>query len=125
MDKTVAIINFTSGSKNITSCLKKSKNKYIITSRKFINQGNLEPLIKEIEEKSYKFIYLEDIKERLSLKDKIIAIKDFFLNIFMLKKLNTDKNAVILYTSGTESDPKGVGLTHQNLFLIECRSSNH
>ena len=117
LDKTVAIINFTSGSKNITSCLKKSKIKYIITSRKFINQGNLEPLIKEIEEKSYKFIYLEDIKERLSLKDKIIAIKDFFLNIFMLKKLNTDKNAVILYTSGTESDPKGVGLTHQNLFF--------
>ena len=117
LDKTVAIINFTSGSKNITSCLKKSYIKYIITSRKFINQGNLEPLIKEIEEKSYKFIYLEDIKERLSLKDKIIAIKDFFLNIFMLKKLNTDKNAVILYTSGTESDPKGVGLTHQNLFF--------
>ena len=34
LDKTVAIINFTSGSKNITSCLKKSNIKYIITSKK-------------------------------------------------------------------------------------------
>ena len=37
-------------------------------------------------------------------------------NIFTSKKLNKNQLAVILYTSGTESDPKGVGLTHENLF---------
>ena len=43
-------------------------------------------------------------------------MKDFLTNIFLEKKLNKNQLSVILYTSGTESDPKGVGLTHQNLF---------
>ena len=52
LSKAAAIINFTSGSKNIISCLKKSDIKYIITSRKFIDQTNMLPLIEEIEKKN-------------------------------------------------------------------------
>ena len=117
LGKVAAIINFTSGSKNIVSCLKKSDIKYIVTSRKFVEQSNILSLVEEIEKKKYEFIYLEDLKKILSIKDKLFAIKDFFLNIFTSKKLNKNQLAVILYTSGTESDPKGVGLTHENLFF--------
>ena len=53
LGKVAAIINFTSGSKNIISCLKKSDIKYIITSRKFIDQNNMLSLIEEIEKKKY------------------------------------------------------------------------
>mgnify|MGYP001177315291 FL=1 len=116
LGKTAAIINFTSGSKNIISCLEKSDIKYIVTSKKFIDQGDMGSLITKIENKNYKFIYLEDIRKILSLKDKLFAIKDFILNVFISKKLEENQSAVILYTSGTESDPKGVNLTHQNLF---------
>ena len=116
LSKVTAIINFTSGSKNIISCLKKSNIKYLITSKKFIDQGNLISLVEDIEDKNYQFIYLEDIKITLSPKDKLCAVKDFLINIFLEKKLNKNQLSVILYTSGTESDPKGVGLTHQNLF---------
>ena len=108
LGKTAAIINFTSGSKNIISCLEKSDIKYIVTSKKFIDQGDMGSLITKIENKNYKFIYLEDIRKILSLKDKLFAIKDFILNIFISKKLEENQSAVILYTSGTESDPKGV-----------------
>ena len=116
LGKVAAIINFTSGAKNIVSCLEKSDVKYLVTSRKFVDQSNMQSLILEIESRNYKFIYLEDIREILFLKDKVFAVKDFLLNIFISKKLNENQLAVILYTSGTESEPKGVGLTHQNLF---------
>ena len=88
LSKVTAIINFTSGSKNIISCLKKSNIKYLITSKKFIDQGNLISLVEDIENKNYQFIYLEDIKITLSLKDKLCAVKDFLINIFLEKKLN-------------------------------------
>jgi len=42
LNKVCAIINFTSGSKNILSCINKSDIRYIITSKKFIDQSNLE-----------------------------------------------------------------------------------
>ncbi len=58
LSKVTAIINFTSGSKNIISCLKKSNIKYLITSKKFIDQGNLISLVEDIEDKNYPFSWL-------------------------------------------------------------------
>ena len=62
LGKVAAIINFTSGAKNIVSCLEKSDVKYLVTSRKFVDQSNMQSLIAEIESRNYKYIYLEDIR---------------------------------------------------------------
>ena len=111
-----SILNFTSGSKNIISCIKKSNVKHIITSKKFIEQNNMDNLISTIKEEECKFIYLEDLKESVKIKDKMCAIFKFLLRLFIFKNNSCKDIAVILYTSGTESDPKGVGLSHENLY---------
>ena len=116
LNKTAAILNFTSGSKNILSCLKTSKINYVITSKKFIDQSNLDELI-DILKSDTEIIFLEDIKSNVKVHHKIKSLFNFFKNIIFFKHNNRiDDVAVILYTSGTESDPKAVGLTHQNLF---------
>ncbi len=111
-----AILNFTSGSKNIISCIKKSNVKYVITSKKFIEQNNMLNLINTMNEQDCKFIYLEDLKELINIKYKVLALIDLLSRILISKKNFCKDLAVILYTSGTESDPKGVGLSHENLY---------
>jgi long-chain-fatty-acid--[acyl-carrier-protein] ligase len=60
----------------------------------------------------YPFTFFEDLLKKVGLFAKIKALlKSKFFSL--PKKL--DKMAVILFTSGSESLPKAVPLTHQNL----------
>ncbi|MCP5106198.1 MAG: AMP-binding protein [bacterium] len=64
-------------------------------------------------------VFLEDIMEKISIKDKLrAAVKSKMPTKVILKMIhqgNPDDNAVILFTSGSEKDPKAVQLTHKNL----------
>tara|TARA_B100000575_G_scaffold293751_1_gene306199 strand:- start:954 stop:2447 length:1494 start_codon:yes stop_codon:yes gene_type:complete len=116
LNRSIAVINFTSGIKNILSSIKNTDIKFIITSRNFINKANMQQEIERIKKSNCNIIYLEDIRKSLSLRVKISSFFTFFSLIISKKKFSSDKLAVILYTSGTESEPKGVGLSHKNLF---------
>jgi len=64
-------------------------------------------------------IFIEDIMESVSFLDKIKAALRAKLPVErLLKKISSgdeNENAVILFTSGSEKDPKAVQLTHRNI----------
>ncbi|MFQ5786536.1 MAG: AMP-binding protein, partial [Thermodesulfobacteriota bacterium] len=89
--------------------------KTIFTSRKFIQKA-------EIEEDP-RMVFIEDIKERASKLEKMLTyfackIKSSQSLIKRYKEFDTpDKTAIILFTSGSESHPKGVPLTNKNIYV--------
>lgn len=64
-------------------------------------------------------VFLEDIMDQISTKDKLqAAVKSKMPTKVLLKMIHQgdpDDNVVILFTSGSEKDPKAVQLTHRNL----------
>ncbi|MEQ1929014.1 MAG: AMP-binding protein [Parvularculaceae bacterium] len=109
-----AMLNFTSGAKNLRAAAKAAQVSRVITAHKFIEVGNLGDLVKELSG-AVDFIYLEDIKEQLKPQDKARAVAGPYLPLFLAAHPDPDDWGVILFTSGTEGDPKGVVLSHANI----------
>lgn len=109
-----AMFNFTAGSRNLKAAGKAAQVKKLITAHKFVELGNLEPLIEQLSE-DFEIIYLEDVREGLSLGDKIAGgLGPIFPSLFKASP-SYKSTGVVLFTSGTEGDPKGVVLSHENV----------
>jgi len=109
-----AMFNFTAGERNLRSAMKTGQIKRVITAHQFIEKGNLEALEASLG-KEAELVYLEDVREGLTLKDKISALIGSVFPGLVAARRYHDDTAVLLFTSGTEGDPKGVALSHKNL----------
>lgn len=106
------MINYSTGAEaNARYAQKKCRFKTIITSKALLDKINC-PLIEGM-------VLIEDIMAGVSTGDKLkAALKSKLptgLLLNMIHKGDLDDTSVILFTSGSEKDPKAVQLTHRNI----------
>ncbi|MDO9578500.1 MAG: AMP-binding protein [Candidatus Cloacimonadales bacterium] len=110
--KIPVMINYATGAiENSIYAQEKCNFETIIASKKLLEKLNLEPLDS--------MIFLEDIAATIKLSDKLPALlKSKGSASRIIKGVHhgdMDETAVILFTSGSEKEPKAVQLTHKSI----------
>ncbi len=109
-----AMMNFTAGVRNLRAAASAAPFNKIVTARKFIEAAKLDGLVEELA-RDFEIIYLEDMRAEITLRDKARAAIGPYAPNLMAAQTDPDADGVVLFTSGTEGDPKGVVLSHANV----------
>jgi len=118
--KTPVMINWTVGGRHLDTVVEVSKIEKVLTSWAFLD--NLENI--DISRIETMLVVMEELRAEISLLDMMKAeLASFYSSTRLLKQPRfqhlrenvAKKEAVVLFTSGTEAMPKGVPLTHKNI----------
>jgi len=121
LGKTVVNLNYTANLQALLAAVDRAEIKSIYSSRRFIKKlqqrgVSLDELLAKVE-----VYYLEDMKDEISTSSKISFMA---LSVLLPAKLlyrlfgqqrELKQPAAILFSSGSEGEPKGVMLSHRNI----------
>lgn len=109
--KIPVMINWTVGRVNMMHCIESVNLNHIITATSFYDKVK-DQLPDEIYQQC---LFFDKEIKNITLTMKLRALLGSIFSTPMYLHKNTDETAVVLFTSGSESNPKAVPLTHKNI----------
>ena len=121
LGKTLVNLNYTASAESIQSSIQQADIKTIYTSSRFLQRLEARGIDTSWLEETANIVILETIREKTSftqqvftlLRCKLSSVKS--LKKHFLAKVDAEAPAVILFSSGSEAQPKGIILSHRNL----------
>lgn len=116
-NKIPVMLNWTAGTRSLNHVMEVAGSPPVLSVRRFLDKLEHVDLGKAEE----KLVFLEEVSEQLTFRQKLQALRlTYYRPETVMKKLGLSRcqasdQAVLLFTSGTESLPKGVPLTHNNI----------
>ncbi len=110
--KTPVLFNWTVGARSLAACAKKSGVQHILSSKLVIQK--LAERGTDFSPVEDSFLFLEDLKKEITPGMKLLALLRSRFSWRVLRKANVPENVAIIFTSGSESEPKAVPVTHWN-----------
>ncbi|MGA2171942.1 MAG: AMP-binding protein [Sedimentisphaerales bacterium] len=111
--KIPVMVNWTAGPRNILASLDAVGVKHILTAKMLVDRITLQGI--DLSSVASRFCFLEELSKKLSRRAKLTAALAARLSWASLRNADVPKTAAILFTSGSETLPKAVPLSHANL----------
>ena len=115
LDRRVAVnLNYTVSNEIMNTCIRQAGIRHVLTSRKVMEKFDFQF--------DCEVVYLDDLRSKVGLGDKLAAVAGSFLTPHRLlewqlglQPSQPDEVLTVIFTSGSTGVPKGVMLTNQNI----------